>query len=488
MTGPIVDTGRDLVAFCSEQSGFTLTDAAGESYPEAVDAIRAITGSAGGTIPTVPREDKFGTATAVPGIPQKRTAEGSLEGYVMPSGTITTVSDLGADLLIAGGWRQTDRSATTAAIAGVSTTTSLDVDSVTGFQVGDGVLVETTATSELFEARRVTAVTAVGDYLTVEPPLTFTPASGAKVLGAIAYKPNDRRDSGDPLSLTLWLLNNNSADRISSWTPDSFNFTIGGEDAARFTASGTGKRHDRLFQTTLGTQLETSVTTMVVSNALASAGDALNTYWTLSDGGNTTAETVKVTAISGTSWTVTRAQLGTSDPGSPWATSDTEITPYRPTGTYAGSPVPSTSGQIVVSDGHADTVAFDLQCNSAVLDCGFGTNYRTDVHGTTYSVQGYTMAQREVRATLSGWTLRTTSMPVAMRAWETTDVTGGDSQQVGVVVQTGQTEGSIFAWIAPRMRTEDVSLDRGADEVTLELGGVCEGTSSGADEILLIFG
>jgi hypothetical protein len=490
MTGPIVDIGRDLVAFVAAQASFTLADGAGESYPETADALRAITGSAGGTIPTVAREDKFGTATAVPGIPQKRTAEGSLEGYVMPSGTITTAPDIGADLLVKGGWEVVDRSATNQTVLGSgSSAIKVDLGNSTGFAVGDGVLVQTNDTATRYEARRIVGVDLGGTNIYVEPPLTFTPADGKNVQGAIAYKPSDTRDS-TPNSLVLWLLNNNSADRISSWTPDSFSFTIGGEDAARFTASGTGKRHDRLFQTTLSTNLDTGVLTMVVSNALASAGDALNTYWDLTDGGNTVKETVKVTAISGTSWTVTRGQLGNPDPTTTWDKADTEITPYRPAGTYAGSPVPSTSGQVVVSDGRGTTTALDLQCNNATLDCGFGTNYRTDIHGTTYSVQGYTMAQREVRATLSGWTLRTTSMPVAMRAWDwqTTNVAGSDSQQVGVVVQTGVAVGGIFAWVAPRMRTEDMSLDRGADEVTLELTGLCEGTSSGADEILLIFG
>ena len=102
MTGPKVDIGRDLVCFVAGQASFKTTDVAGESYPEAADAIRVITGSAGGTIPMAPREDKFGTATAVPGIEGKRTAEGSIEAYVMPSGTITVAPDMD-ELLTSGG-------------------------------------------------------------------------------------------------------------------------------------------------------------------------------------------------------------------------------------------------------------------------------------------------------------------------------------------------------------------------------------------------
>jgi hypothetical protein len=478
-----VDIGRDLVAFSAAQSSFEIADAAGESYPVAADAIRAIGGSAGGTITYTPREDHFGTATAVPGIAQKRTAEGSIDGYVMPSGTRTTAPDID-ETLTTSGWTKVDRSATTAAIAGVSTTVSLDVDSVTGFAVGDAVIVETTATSELYEMRQVTAINTVSDILTIQPPLSFTPASAANVKGAIAYKPSDTRDT-DEDSLCLWMLNNNSADRLGGWTPGSTSITMGGEDAAKVSISGTARRHDRLFQTEVATQLETGVTSLIVNDGLASAGDLVNTYWTLDDGA-TTAETVKVTAISGTTWTVTRGQLGNPDPGTAWAVGST-VTPYRPTGTYAGDPVPATSGSIMFST-YGGTTGVELQVNNTTLDCGFGLAYREDIMGDTYKVGGYVMSPREVTATLSGWTLYESNMKAAMQAFQTTDIAGASSQQITVAVVCGQTEGRMFGWCAPRMRTEDMSLDRGAEEVTLDLSGRCEGTSSGADEILLMFG
>ena len=489
MTGPKVDIGRDLVAFIAGQAAFTIADAAGESYPEATDAVRVITGSSGGTIAYNPREDKFGTATAVPGIQQKRTAEGSLEGYAMPSGTRTTIPDIGADLLVKGGWEIVDASGTDEVVSGSSsTTTTVDMTDSSGFSVGDPVMVEDTVSgSGIYEMRRISAVNSgTPNDIVVEPPLTFSPAASANVKGAIGYKPSDTRDTSEDC-LTLWMLNNNSADRLGGWTPASFNFTMGGDDAARFTASGTARRHDRLFQTPLDTNLDTGVTTMVVTDALASSGDVLNTYWDLTDGGNTAKETVKVTAISGTSWTVTRGQLTNPDPGTTWDASDTVITPYRPTGTYAGSPVPATSGQIVMAP-FGGTTATSLQCNSTSLDCGLAVAYREDEQGDAYKVSGYTMSQRDIRATLSGWSLRTTNMAAEMQAFQTTNVAGASSQQISVAVVVGQTEGAMFGWVAPRLRSEDLSLDRGAEEVTLELTGRCEGTSSGADEILLMFG
>ena len=485
MTGPKVDIGRDLVVFVSSQTGLTLSDAAGESYPEAADAIRVIGSSASGTMAYNPREDKFGTATAVPGIQQKRTAEGSIDGYVMPSGTRTTAPDID-ELLTSSGWEKVDRSGTTTTCGGSSTEVLLDVGSTSGFEVGDAVIVETSATSELYEMRRIVSINAPSDQLFVEPPLSFSPPVNANVKGAIAYKPSDVRDS-DEDALCAWILNNNSADRLGGWTPGALSLTMGGEDAARFSISGTARRQDRLFQTELAAQLVTGGTsvTITVNDGLASAGDLVNTYWTFDDGA-TTAETVKLTAISGVTWTITRAQLSTSDPGTTWA-AGTKLQPYRPTGTYAGDPVPATSGQMVFAT-YGGTTPIELQCSEATLDCGFGLAYREDIMGDSYKVGGYVMSPREVSATLSGWTLYENNMKAAMQAFQTTDIAGSSSQQITVAVVCGQTEGKMFGWVAPRLRTTDVSLDRGAEEVTLDLAGRCEGTSSGEDEIVLMFG
>tara|TARA_R100001086_G_scaffold12565_1_gene6548 strand:- start:849 stop:2321 length:1473 start_codon:yes stop_codon:yes gene_type:complete len=489
MTGPKVDIGRDLVAFVAGQSSYSISDAAGESYPEAADAIRVIGGSAGGTVPFALREDKFGTATGVPGIEQKRTAEGSIEGYVMPSGTLTTIPDMGADLLVKGGWKIVNNSSTTTAVSGGSSTAvKVDVNSVTGFSVGDGIIVETGNGTGFFEARRIVEVnsSATPDFIKVEPALTFTPSASATVKGVIAYKPSDERDDAED-ACCLWLMNNNSADRISGWTPDSYEFTMGGEDAARFTASGTGQRHDRLFQTGLDSDLTTGSGSVTVVEGLASSGDAVNTYWLLENGGVTAPEAVKVTAISGATWTITRGAVsGFPNPGSTWSASNTTMRPFRPTGTYAGSPVPATSGQLVVSP-YGATQGLSLQINNASLSCSFGVTTRDDVMGTLYKAQGYTMNQREVRATLSGWTLKDENMSAHTYAFQAAETAGANSQQLSVACQTGEAAGSIFAWIAPRMRQEDVSLDRGAEEVTLDMTGLCEGTSSGADEILIIF-
>ena len=478
---PTVDVGRDLVCFVAAQAEYKTTDVAGESYPEAADAIRVITGSAGGTIPTVPREDKFGTATAVPGIKQKRTAEGSIEAYVMPSGTITVAPDID-ELLTSGGWTKIDRSATATTVSGGSSTAKrVDLAASTGFAIGDPVIVETGNGTGLYEMRRVDGVDTVGTDITVEPPLTFSPAASANVKGGIGYTPNDSRDTSED-ALSLWLLNNNSADRIASWTPGSYSFTMGGDDAARVSISGTGREHDRLFETVLNTggTLNDSDVAFDVLIGLSTSGDLVNTYWLIDD------EVIKVESISGNEWTVaTRSSTGLGG-GAASHANLTAIRPYRPTGTYVGAPVPATSGQVVFA-AYGGSSATSLQVNQSTLDCSFGLAYREDIQGDAFKAGGYVMNQREVRATLSGWTLKNKNMLAELRAFDTTNVAGASSQQISVASVVGEVEGSIFGWVAPRMRTEDMSLDRGSEEVTLDLTGLCEGTSSGADEILLIF-
>ena len=88
--GPNLDIGRDLKLYVSTQASFDIATngtTAGENYPVAGDAIRLITGSAGGSMPFATREDKFATATYIGGIQQKMTAEASLDPYMAVHGT-----------------------------------------------------------------------------------------------------------------------------------------------------------------------------------------------------------------------------------------------------------------------------------------------------------------------------------------------------------------------------------------------------------------
>ena len=66
------------------------------------------------------------------------------------------------------------------------TSTVITTASTAGLTVGNIIGVETTASSDVYEARRVTALTA-NTNITVSPALSFSPASGAALVGSLTF-------------------------------------------------------------------------------------------------------------------------------------------------------------------------------------------------------------------------------------------------------------------------------------------------------------
>ena len=248
---------------------------------------------------------------------------------------------------------------------------------------------------------------------------------------------------------------------------------MGGDAAARITFGGTARQDDRLVATTLASPLSTGGTTGVgitVTNNVAYAEGIEDMEWTFSDGGATTEETFLVTNVSGTSWTITRAQEGTSDPGTTWG-AGTRISPYQPAGTYAGTPIPATSGQLVV-EGSA------FQAGSISVEVDQGIIYRENVHGDAYVVDGYVGGRRAVTATLDGWSFYDSTLIQALNARSRTNVS--------VLAQQGEAEGGIFAIEMPTFYFEEPDMDRGGDEVTVSMTGQAVGTAAETEIYLMI--
>ena len=489
--GPLKDIGRDLKLFAATQASFDIATngtTAGENYPEAGDAIRAITASAGGTYPFATREDKFGTATYVGGIQQKVTSEASFETYLMVNGTAAQQPDIGPDLLEGGGWERVDTTTIDSTIASATDATLFVVASATGFSEGGGVAVQDEVDSSLYHLRRIKTV--AGTSITVEPPLPATPTGSSRVVkGCKSYRPSDARDGGNSdgtgQCMTLWVANNRSLDQVESFSPTSFGVALGGDAAAKLSVSGTGRLTSRMLATTVSEPIDAVEEYFNVDNDTVFEGIDLSTpvYYEIDD------EIVKVTAVAAGTITVVREALGSS---AATHESGTAIVPFGTSlaGTYTGSPVAATSGVIYwVPYGSTDD-ADSLQVTTAQFDCGFGITTRDNVHGAKTVVAGYTINTREVNLSMSGWTLVSSGMDVQAEVlsgyWSGTG-TGSGSQQLSIVVQQGEALGSSVAMVAPRFRPTLSSLDRGAEEVALDTAGLCEGTSSGEDEILLIF-
>jgi hypothetical protein len=462
MTGPSVDIGRDLQVFADPQTSFKTV---ATDYPVATDAVRAITASANGKSPFAMFADKRGTSTAEGIINQKRTAEFSLECYAYVT-TRGTAPDW-ADLLTSGGWQVKVGAGDATTATGGSTSVITTADT-TNWAVGDAGIFETGLSSGSYEIRRITNIVTNTNF-TVSPPLQNSPASGAKILAGIIYKPKDARDT-TPDALTLWACNNNSMTRIIGGVIGSQTVAMGGDEAARLTFGGTGRQANMLAQTTLNTggTLGAASTTFSISvgSSIPSDVSASNpVYFQVDD------EVFKVIGVSGNSVTVDTRGVYLGGGAAVSHVDGSLFYPYQPTGTYAGTPIPATSGQLLVG-------GMPFQAGTVSIDIDQGIIYRENVHGDEYVVDGYVGGMRVVNATLDGWSFYTPSLMQAQIARKRT--------AVSVHCQQGTSEGGILAVELPTFQFEEPDMDRGGDEVTISMTGQAKGTAAETEIYLMV--
>lgn len=462
MTGPSVDIGRDLQFFADPQSAFKTI---ATDYPVATDAIRAITASANGKSPFVMFEDKRGTSTALGIINQKRTAEFSMEcyAYVTNRGTLPDW----ADMMSSGGWTAVVSSGAAVTATG-GTTSVITTGDTTNYNIGEAALFETGSGTGEFEIRRITNVV-TNTSITVSPALLNTPASGAKIRSGILFKPKDAKDT-TPDALTLWACNNNSQNRLIGAVVGTQNISMGGDEAARMTFSGTARQSNLLGQATLdiGGTLGAGTTSFDISDTAVIPADisaAKPAYFKVDD------EVMKVTGVSGDTITVATRGVYLGGGAASSHTDGSLFTPYVPTGTYAGTPIPATSGQLIIA-------GFPFQVGTISIDIDQGIIYRENVHGDEYVVDGYVGGQRSVTATLDGWSFFDSTMSAALGARERVAET--------IHAQQGMAEGGILAVEMPTFQFEQPDLERGGDEVTVSLTGQARGTAAETEIYVMV--
>ncbi len=461
MTGPSTDIGRDLVVFVAPQT--TSFKAAETGLPVPAEAVRVITASVNGKSPFAMFEDKRGSSTPFGVIDQKRTAEWSLECYASTT-TRGTAPDW-ADLLTSGGWQVTVGAGEATTATG-GTTTVISTADTTNWAVGDAAIIETGAPTGEYEIRRITAIDTDTSF-TVSPALQNSPTSGANILAGIIYKPKDAKDT-TPDSNTIWAFNNNSADRLVGGVAGTNSITMGGDEAARVTFSGTGRQDNRMGQTALNGGINDAVTTIPVDvgTVVPSDASASNPYYYQID-----SEVIKVIGVEGNDLTVAaRGEYGTGEAAAAHS-DDALVYPYQPAGTYAGTPIPATSGDLLV-----EGAAFQAGTISVEVDQGI--IYRENVHGDAYVVDGYVGGRRAVTATLDGWSFYDSTLVQALNARNRTSVS--------VFAQQGEAEGGIFAVEMPTFKFEEPDMDRGGDEVTVSMTGQAIGTAAETEIYLMI--
>ena len=459
MTGPSTDIGRDLVVFVDPQTtSFTAPES---DIPLAANALRVITASVNGKSPFALFEDKRGSSTPFGVIDQKRSAEWSLECYAYTT-TSGTAPDW-ADLLTSGGW-QAETSGDTTIRGTASTTTQVNVNSTSGMGAGSCIIVGG-------EIRRITAVDATpgAANVTVTPALSTAPTTASEaVTGGIVYRPKDAKDT-TPDSNTIWAFNNNSADRLIGGVVGTNSFTMGGDEAARITFSGTGRQDNRMAQTALDGGINDSVTTIAVDSGVVVPSDASasNPYYY-----QVNSEVIKVIGVSANNLTVdTRGGYGTPSTSAASHSDGDLVFPHQPTGDYAGTPIPATSGELLVEGA-------EFQAGSISVEVDQGIIYRENVHGDAYVVDGYVGGRRAVTATLDGWSFYDSTLIQALNA--------RDRTSVSVFAQQGDTAGGIVAIELPTFYFEEPDMDRGGDEVTVSMTGQAVGTAAETEIYLMV--
>jgi hypothetical protein len=182
-------------------------------------------------------------------------------------------------------------------------------------------------------------------------------------------------------------------------------------------------------------------------------------------------EVIKVIGVAANVITVAaRGPYGTGGAAAAHSGGDL-VYPYQPAGSYAGTPIPATSGQLLVEGGA-------LQAGSISVDVDLGIIYREGVHGDAYNVEGYVDGKRAVTATLDGWSFFDSTIIQALKARARTSVS--------VHCQQGVAEDGILAIEMPTFKFEEPDMDRGGDEVTVSLTGQAVGTAAETEIYLMV--
>jgi hypothetical protein len=460
MPGPNVDVGTALAVFIDGQAANAL-DTPATDYPVAADAVRALPGvTTSGPAAFSFYEDKRDTSTKQGVISEKREASLALECYAYMT-TVGTAPDWW-DLLLYGGWQQQTGPAATTVTGVTSTTTVIALTTAAGITVKGCAEISG-------ELRRITAVDAAGapNTITVTPALSSAPVATTIVsFGITAYPKDARADDQD--ALTGWAGNNRSMERFVGWVIDTLNLSMGGTGAAKITASGPARERNLLYSTALSAGINDAVTTIPVDDGTACPADASATNPFYFEVGT---EVLKIIAVSGNNWTSDTRGVYAHGGAAAAHLEDAEVFPAVPTGTYAGTPAPATSGQIILNGD-------DMQLGEVSLACEMGVVPREGQHGDKWAFSGYVLGMRSIKPSGNGSSFYDEA---GVRMQEATNRTA-----IQFFAQQGGSSGAIIAFECPTVRLDFADYARGEDEVQIAMGGEAEGTSAGEDEIYIM--
>ena len=298
---------------------------------------------------------------------------------------------------------------------------------------------------------------------------------------AITYVPDNDRDVLEE-SAAAWIGANRTQMRVEGLVGEKWSFAFGGDDAGNITFDGSAREAHRITADLLNGAINSSVTTITVDNANVIPDDVSASkpvYMTIEADGTNAEENVRVTAKSGANLTVVRGQLTTSGVAH---LDNSVIRPYFPADTVAGTPVPSILGAVVVGTG-SETVRAELQLKSASVEADLAVNKKEDVLGTTWKLQGYSLAMRNIEVSMEGWG------DIETMAWARNAEDYGTAQ---AMVQQGDVEGSIVGFCANSVLFDNPADDPSADEMGVTLKGRALALNADTDtdpkELIIFFG
>ena len=383
----------------------------------------------------------------------------------IPSGNVANEWD-GQLLFLTGIFDDAVTTPTATTVSGAGSTVQIiDVTSAAAIAVGDTV--GFTDTNGNVWGRRVTAVdtAATPDNITIECPLTFTPATGSAVTASKSYALSN---TAEDTAFTLWHKMTHGGVRLGGCVINSYKFVWGNNDSPMLEVAGFFREFGQGRPSTLDGGIDNSQTTMDVAST-DWKGITEGAILTIEAEGANTAEAVYVNAaVTSATLTIERNKDGV---GASAHAGSAVVVVYEPTPTLAGNPLPSDGAEVDVNLVDA-AASSQLESESGSLELVGGVKERVRGHGDPYAIQGY-IKSSDLSASLSisTWAEKIT-WDYFYRHYS--------ADERPCVVQFGTTAGAIFVINLARQVFDDPKIRGNSDDhVAATLDSTSRGSRTG---------
>lgn len=358
-----------------------------------------------------------------------------------PSGTAGTAPSM-AFLFRTGIWGDTVYGAaagTAVAASPASTAIKVHVADASGLTAYEDVVTVANADGEL-EFALVTGVnTATTDFISITPPLSFVPATGAAVGRTLTYRVTDTCE--EP-AFDLARFDTHEARKASGCVAQSLKFTWGGNKPPTIEASGFARSIWRAGTTTLASGYTAGGATISPSDHKMydiTPGSVGSICLTIDAEGVNSAESCRATARNASTGALTVEDFdGTALDSNHGA--GAVVHPYCPTPTYVGTEIPPKACRVRV--GITSTASEVLQSDTGSVSISGGISPRERGHGDEWVVDGFNLSRDlEVKLEAQVWGKKATA------AWAMRSL---DMEELPVAVSLGWTSGTCVGVVTPR--------------------------------------